>query len=275
MPSNKLARISSPPDFPSTEQVIREWLVRLAEIHRKNGAPYPLTPVMTAVWIESLRGIDADVLDAAFRKVMEIGCRREFPIPADVRGHVDSTRETAIAAAADVEWQNLLEYVREWIHPDIQKALSARAPKLSEPVDRAARAAGGLNYLQNCSHENLQWAKKRFVESYLAWDTLEQDQFLLPDGELKSLLTGAAQAKALPPSPHSFDDLHAHGLEYAKTVRSAMLPQGLAPETRQWKSAEEREEAYRALNEKETNPVVIENARRQKAASEAKGFSTR
>jgi type III secretion system FlhB-like substrate exporter len=44
------------------------------------------------------------------------------------------------------------------------------------------------------------WGKKRFIESYLAWEEIEENQLLLPDGDLKNLLAGVAAAKALPPS---------------------------------------------------------------------------
>ena len=66
----------------------------------------------------------------------------------------------------------------------------------------------------------MQWAKKRFIESDLAWVELEQDQFLLPDGELKNLLAGIAETKALPPASVGWNELRSRGLEYAKTLKA-------------------------------------------------------
>lgn len=42
------------------------------------------------------------------------------------------------------------------------------------------------------------WAKQRFLESFLAWDDSEAGKYMLPDGELKDLLTGFAKVKMLP-----------------------------------------------------------------------------
>jgi len=106
--------------------------------------------VSQALWEEGFADLPHDVLDAAFRKTLR-ECKF-WPVKvADVRERVDKTRETAVLAAADLEWQRLLDHVRRWINPDIQDALSRRAPKLPERVDRAARAAGGLEYLDTCS----------------------------------------------------------------------------------------------------------------------------
>jgi hypothetical protein len=64
------------------------------------------------------------------------------------------------------------------------------------------------------------WAKKKFVESFLAWEALERDQYLLPDGEIKNLLADVAQAKALPASSVDFHTLHKRGLKHAEELRS-------------------------------------------------------
>jgi hypothetical protein len=61
--------------------------------------------------------------------------------------------------------------------------------------------------------------KKRFIESYLAWEALEQDRFLLPDGELKNLLSGLGETKVLPSSEIPFTDLHERGLRYAEELK--------------------------------------------------------
>jgi hypothetical protein len=165
--------------------------------------------VYQALWEDGFSDLEYRVLEAAFGKTLRT-CKF-WPVKvADVREHIDRTRETAVIAAADLEWQTLHKYIREWVSPDMvfknHRAGCPRRgctcpgpPQLSERVSRAARASGGLHYLQNCSHEDLQWAKKRFVESYLAWDELELDQYLLPDGELKNLLARVAQTKVLPP----------------------------------------------------------------------------
>jgi hypothetical protein len=160
MPNSKPVEILQRSDSTLTEQRIREWLVEFAELHRKNGAPYPLTPVMTQLWIDLLRDLDPRVLDMACRKVTEQGCRREFPTPADIRGQIDSAQLTN----CEEDWQYLQGYIREWVHPDVH---FTGAPELPAEIDHAARAAGGVYFLRGCSHEELGWRKKTFIEDLI------------------------------------------------------------------------------------------------------------
>ena len=69
----------------------------------------------------------------------------------------------------------------------------------------AIRAAGGLDYLRDCEHESLQWAKKRFVESFIAWEQLEKGRYLLPDGPIKQAFAAVAAVKMLQNSPSEPD----------------------------------------------------------------------
>lgn len=90
-------------------------------------------------------------------------------------------------------------------------------PKLSDRVRAACRACGVFRDFTSAEFEKGElhtWAKKRFVESYLAWETLQQDQFLLPDGELKNLLADFAQAKALPAPRVDWQELRERGESY-------------------------------------------------------------
>jgi hypothetical protein len=51
--------------------------------------------------------------------------------------------------------------------------------------------------MRECNADELTWARKRFIESYVRWGELQQDQYLLPDGELKTLLEEHAEQLAL------------------------------------------------------------------------------
>ena len=88
-------------------------------------------------------------------------------------------------------------------------------PELSPRIERAARAAGVFR-----DHETVEalhvWAKKKFIESFTRWDEAGESQNLLPDGEIKNLLTEFGQAKALPAPAVDFHDLHERGLRYAE-----------------------------------------------------------
>jgi len=161
-------------------------LVKFAELHRKNGAPYPLTPVMTQLWIDILGDLDPKVLDAACLKVAEQGCRREFPIPADIRAQIDSAQQIN----NEKDWEYVLDYIREWVHQDIHFSC---APELPPDVAHAAKAAGGLQFLRACSHEELGWRKKIFIEELTRLRKTGDLAGFLTGGELNKLLKQAVQ----------------------------------------------------------------------------------
>lgn len=75
-------------------------------------------------------------------------------------------------------------------HPDLG---GWRGPNISERTRRAINAAGGMAYLSECTGTDLVFARQRFMESYLRWDELKQDEYLLPEGEVKKLLSEAAE----------------------------------------------------------------------------------
>jgi hypothetical protein len=90
---------------------------------------------------------------------------------------------------------------------------------------------GRRNFLNvaDCDLESKQWARKRFIEAYIRYGELQQEQFLLPDGELKNLLADVAQTKALPVSVVTFEELHKRGMAYSKETRTAKPRNAPAP----------------------------------------------
>jgi hypothetical protein len=202
--NNKLATISLRQESESTEQTVREWLVKLAEIHRKNGAPYPLTAVMTAVWVDSLGDLDADVLDAAFRKLAQAGCRREFPIPADARAHIDRANANGLQLEAEEAWRAWVKHIDRHYHPDL--GWDQRTRQLPAITEHAARAAGGAFWVSTCPESDMQWARKRFIESYTLAHETGQVQHLLTRGEARKILASFASeapARQLPQPAHA------------------------------------------------------------------------
>ena len=194
MPNNRLAQISALPDSRSTEQVIREWLVKFAELYRKNGAPYPLTPVMTALWIDSLNDLDAEMLDAACRNLVRTVRCFEFPVPADIRAQIDQADAKAFELEVETEWQKLLVWVRENVFPDT--GIRRGAPILSPAVEHAAKAAGGIYFIERCSEDQLGWCRKTFLTVYENVHDVANAEHLLGHGEAKRILN---QLKAGPP----------------------------------------------------------------------------
>jgi hypothetical protein len=195
MPINALATISVQPDSCSND-LVRQRLIRLAELIRKDGAPYPLTAQLVGVWVDVFQHsqLTPEQIGAAFRRA-ETACRF-FPSPAEVLGFVSAAQASAIEEEAGQKWTRVLEYaVRR--SPDIPEH---NPPRISDKTRSAIRAAGDLDYIRDCDRESLQWARKRFVEAYVRYVQLEHDGHLLPDGEIKSLLETVAAQKSLPAS---------------------------------------------------------------------------
>lgn len=158
--------------------------------------------------------MDAALLDRLFTRALKV-CRF-FPKIAEILEPLENAEQNAAPEAAEEAWQQLLEIRRvEW-NPDIQNgALQKALARLPERVQQAARAAGIFRDFETVEALHT-WAKKRFVESFLAYADSEQGKFLLPDGEIKTLLADAANVKALPPSSVPFEQLHAENLARQK-----------------------------------------------------------
>jgi hypothetical protein len=148
-----------------------------------------ITAPLIAIWIEALGGYRVEILEGLFLKVLT-GCKF-FPTPADVLEPMKKAEEAGAPLAAEMKWQNVLDYCRCFVTPDIP--IPARAPKISERTMTAIRAAGGLQWIESCSRDDLVWAKKAFIQSYTAWDVFKRGEHLLPDGDAKKLLAETAQ----------------------------------------------------------------------------------
>lgn len=185
------------------DSLISDWLMRLAL--NSGVALEPGTrAVYVKLWTESFADLDDAKLNAAFQKTLltwgsEFGKVGKLPTLGDIRGHLDATAKKELASRADLEWQKLLDYIRRYFWAD--GPWQHKAPKLPEKVWVSCNAAGGFAWLNECSRDDLVWAKKRFVESYIAWEEMKKDQWLLPEGTLRNLLLEASSERALLPGP--------------------------------------------------------------------------
>jgi hypothetical protein len=151
--------------------------------------------VYRSTWDDGFSDVDAGRLKAAFLACLRSHTFKTIPTIGDIRQHLQKAQGDAAEAEAAQKWTQVLEYIRlEW-SPDIP---SKR--RITERTQRAINAAGGLAYIADCKQEAKQWARKHFIESYIRYGDLQQEQFLLPDGELKNALAAFAQTKALPAS---------------------------------------------------------------------------
>lgn len=152
--------------------------------------------VYCSIWLEGLSDLSPAVLLAAFRKTL-----RECPYwpvkVADIRKHVSHAVENETDRIAEMAWDELLDIRTRLWNPDIPAPFNRAMRRLSERVRFAARAAGIFRDFTASEWESgalHTWAKKKFLESFHSWGESEQDKFLLPEGEVKKLITGYADA---------------------------------------------------------------------------------
>ena len=166
-----------------TESLIREWLFRFGVNFQRDVAP------CLPLWIETFGEMDHDVLLPLFQRAVR-SCKF-FPTVADILAPLDLAENSR----GEDEWQNVLEYCRRFVNRDLGMA---GRPKLPPDVDHAARAAGSLYYLESCSTDDLQWAKKRFIEDLARQRKTGDIASFLPCSELRGILKAAASRLALP-----------------------------------------------------------------------------
>lgn len=219
MENTTLTKPSQPQctDSPLTlDSLISEWVAKLA-INAGAALDAKTQVVYKALWIDGLGDLSPQVLRAAFQKTLK-ECAY-WPVKvADIRKHIARAETNAAKLAAEESWERVLELRRVYWNPDMPGGFSRGVPRLSPRVAQAARAAGVWRDFPTTEALHV-WAKKQFVESFIAWGETEQDKMLLPDGEIKNLLAEYAETKALPAPQVSFEVLHKRGLQYAEECR--------------------------------------------------------
>jgi hypothetical protein len=170
-------------------ELVARWLAVFSRIFDKK-----LETTDYEIYKKLLRDISPAVLDKAFEKAASV-CKF-FPKPGEIREHVEKAKEIATDQAAGMEWERVLDYRRLYWSPDAPGGFYRGMPKLSERTQHACRAAGVFREQESIEALHV-WAKKRFVDSFIAWDKLEQSKFLLPDGEIKKLIAKASEQKTV------------------------------------------------------------------------------
>jgi hypothetical protein len=251
VPTLSLATTSSPRDSVQTDHLAREWVITFAELYRVSLKERG--PRFVDLWVAAVSDLDPAVLDAACKRTMQT-CKF-FPTPADIRGHIDHTEETATSQAAEIGWQRVMKIRRVDWNPDIPASLQRALAKLSERVQQAARAAGVFRDFESTEELHV-WAKKRFIESFIAYGELERDEFLLPDGEIKNLLSEFAQTKMLPSTSDDWSECRARGEAYRTQLATQGIPD-LSPEERLRIADELAAEARKLLDQQREHVHVV------------------
>jgi hypothetical protein len=169
-----------------TESLIKEWLFRFGVNFEKDVAPY------LPLWLEAFGAMNPQVLLRLFQRAMR-ACKF-WPTVAEILAPL----ETAQEGNYEEKWQAILEYCEKWVNRDVSNMRGK--PQLPADIDHAARAAGGLYYLESCSVDDLVWAKKRFIEDLERQRKTGDIAGFLPGSELRELLAATAPRFELSPA---------------------------------------------------------------------------
>lgn len=170
-------------DSQAREIKIREWILRFA-LNSGKELSKESADALVLLWCDEFSDIPLDMLEKAFRKLIRTS--RFFPTIADVRGVLDGADAKARELEAQEEWRKALDVATNFYQPDI--GLYRNAPRLSPATWHALKVAGGLDYLFNATHEQLQWARRRFLEDFALIHETRQVEHLLGDGTAKRVL---------------------------------------------------------------------------------------
>ena len=183
MPKNELATILPRPDSRSTDAIVRRWIVVIAELCSKE-----LTTSIVELWCELLSEIEPELLERALEETAKT-CRF-FPTPGEVRARIGQAKAGALELEAQTAWQHVLKFV--------ERSPWSGIKELDSISQHAARAAGGLTHIERCSYGELEWARKRFLETYKLLHDSGRIGHLLGDGHAKKILREIA-AHSEPP----------------------------------------------------------------------------
>ncbi len=166
--------------------VLTEWLRKWARLHSIGREPIELTEEDFAVYAEALSDLSVEHLDAACLKA-EQTCRF-FPKPADIRAEIDEADASGFQIEGEQKWQQYLAWLHKWYDPNL--GVMRGAPPLEPAVEHAAQAAGGHHWVESCPEQELQWAGKRFTQTYTRLQETRQVEHLLTRGEARKILAG-------------------------------------------------------------------------------------
>ena len=185
--------------LPASSWIARELLVQVGEITQRE-----ISSALIAIWDKQLSDLPPEALAAAGDALLKSWRSPYLPTPGDVRAQIENADKKGLALTAATEWERAVHFAKNVWHPDLGLPPNARRP---EPVTwHALKAAGGLHYLNDCCGEDLQWARKRFVEYFVSAHETKKVEHLLSDDQAKKLLArvhGAlplAEKKALTPA---------------------------------------------------------------------------
>jgi hypothetical protein len=166
--------------------VLTEWLQKLARIHSINRRePIVITEELFAIYGEALAHVSPDQLETAFLKATQ-ECVF-FPQPAEILKYLDRAGQLQFEIESEEAWQRVMEFKDRFFHPDL--GIYKNSPALPQKINYAVKAVpGGLRYISTCRTDQLQWAKKQFIEALTRINAAGEVQDLIGPGEAKKIV---------------------------------------------------------------------------------------
>jgi hypothetical protein len=180
----------SGPDKSRRDDLLRTWLVKFSANHQAQGREPAVTAdtlqVFMSLWAEGLADIPTDALEMALRATLQT-CKF-FPTVADIRAQLDQAKEKGLELEAECAWQHLLKHINEYCGYPRLGENQRPAPQLAPAVEYAARAAGGIPFIERCSEDQLVWCHKDFLAAYKIVHETGKVEHLLGCGETKDIV---------------------------------------------------------------------------------------
>jgi hypothetical protein len=157
-------------------------LVTFGETHGRQ-----ITEALVGIWITAFNAVPPERLEAGFKQVFETS--EFFPVPATLSKVFARQQGAANSVSAENSWQRCVVSPR-------QGTRGACNVPMDEREQFATRAAGGDYFLDECTTEELQWAKKRFIEAWSNFNERQKDFNQLPS-DIRGEITSASEKMKL------------------------------------------------------------------------------
>jgi hypothetical protein len=237
-------KTSPPPDSAPTELIVRKWLVVFGSLFNRE-----ITPLLVATWCELLGHLTPEQAESGLKQIADSWTFSHFPTPGAVLAQFEKAEEKGFELEAEMQWQNFLAWVCENVYPDT--GIRRGAAKLPAAVEHAARAAGGIFFIQRCSEDQLVWCRKTFLAAYKNIHETGQVAHLLGDGDAKQIVRKLnAGPPSLPSANPDWEKKYSPPATPQSSLKSAILNDSPKP--------------YRVLTQEEWD----QRKQRQKAAVE-------
>jgi hypothetical protein len=173
---------NKPSETSASHTAIRKFLAVVAVNWGADASPEKIN-----LWINRFEKVSVEVLNRAFAYCLDT-CKF-VPQFADVLEVIHKNNAAIVSLEAEIAWQKLLKFL-PW----------SQRPEFPEKVKQCILAAGGIDYLEQCPLDQLDWARRRFIDTWGMLCGLEQDPSYLPTGETGEILARIRRGlAALPP----------------------------------------------------------------------------